>query len=49
MGTIFMISEKSKTHNSQRLILNLSDKTDLKKRDKYLAVSNLSIYCTWKT
>ena len=30
------------------MILNLSDKIDLKKIDKYSVLSNLSIYYTWK-
>ena len=47
MDTIFMNSEHSKTSNSRRLFLNLSDKKHLKK-DKYVALSNISIYYTWK-
>ena len=30
-----------------RLILNLSDKTNFKRKDNYVALSNLSIYYTW--
>ena len=37
-----------KTSNSQRLSLNLSEKINLKRSDKYVALSNLSIYYTWK-
>ena len=32
----------------ERLLLNLSDKINLKRSDKYAALSNLSIYYTWK-
>ena len=44
MDTIFINSENSKTSDSHRLLLNLSDKIS----DKYVALSNLSIYYTWK-
>ena len=43
-----MNSEDSKTSNTHRLLLDLSDKIDLKRSDKYVALSNLSIYYTWK-
>ena len=43
-----MNSENSKTSAPQRLLLNLSDKINLKRSDKYLALSNFSIYDTWK-
>ena len=48
MDTIFMNSENSKTSQSNRLLLNLSDKINLKRIDKYVALSNLNIYYTWK-
>ena len=32
----------------QELLLNLSQKTNLKRNDKYVALSNLNIYFTWK-
>ena len=32
------------TYGLHRLILNLSDKMNLKRNDKYVALSNLSIY-----
>ena len=48
MDTIFMNSENSKTFDSHRLLLNLTDKAKLKRSDNYVALSNLSIYCTWK-
>ena len=48
MDPIFMNSENSRTYDSHRLILNLTDKINLKGSDKYIASSNLSIYYTWK-
>ena len=48
MDTIFMNSENSKKSAPHRLLLNLSDKINLKKSDKCVALSNLSIYYTWK-
>ena len=43
-----MNSEDSKTSDPQRLLLNLSGKINLKRSDKYVALSNLSIYYTWE-
>ena len=43
-----MSSKNSKTSDPHRLLLNLTDKIDLRKRDNYIALSNLSIYYTWK-
>ena len=43
-----MSYKNSKTPNPHRLLLNLSDKINLKRSDKYVALSNLSIYYTWK-
>ena len=43
-----MNSKNSKTSDPPRLLLNLADKINLKKRDKYVALSNVSIYNTWK-
>ena len=48
MDTIFMNSEKSKTSDPHRILLNLSDKINFKKSEKYVALSNLSIYYTRK-
>ena len=45
MDTIFMHS-KNRTSDPNRLLLNLSEKVDLKINDKYITVSNLSIYYT---
>ena len=44
----FMNSENRKASVPYRLLLNLTDKKDLKRSDKYVALSNLSIYFTWK-
>ena len=44
MVNIFMNSGNSKTSDLHRLLLNLSNKTNLKRNDKYVALSNLSIY-----
>ena len=48
MDTIFMNSKNSKTSKPYVLVLNLTDKLDLRRSDKYVALSNLSMYCTWK-
>ena len=48
MNTIFLNSENSKTSDPHRLLINLSHKINLKKSDKYVALSNLSIYYIWK-
>ena len=48
MGTVFMNSENSKTSEPHVLILKLTDKLDLRRDEKIIALSNLSIYYTWK-
>ena len=48
MDTIFMNSEDGKTSNPYRQLLNLRDNIYLRKKDKYVALSNPSIYYTWK-
>ena len=48
MDTIFMNSENSKTSEPYVLILKLTDKLDLRRGEKSIALSNLSIYYTWK-
>ena len=48
MDTIFMNSENSKTSKPHVLILKLTDKLDLRRGEKIIALSNLSIYYTWK-
>ena len=41
-----MNPENSKTSDPHRLLLNLTDKTYLRREDKYIVLSNLSIYYT---
>ena len=48
MDTIFMNSKNSKTCDPHRLLLNLVNEINLRGKDKYIALSNLSIYGTWK-
>ena len=48
MNTIFMNSENSKTSEYHVLVLKLTDKLDLRRGQKTVALSNLSIYYTWK-
>ena len=43
-----MNSKNSKTSNLYRLLINLINKTNLRRKDKYIVLSNLSIYYTWK-
>ena len=48
MDTIFMNSENSKTSKPHVLTLKLTNKLDLRLGEKVIALSNLSIYYTWK-
>ena len=48
MDTILMNSENSKTSDPHRKLLSLLDKINLNRNDKYVVLSNLSIYYTWK-
>ena len=48
MDTIFMNSENSRTSEYHVLVLKLADKLDLRQSQKSVALSNLSIYYTWK-
>ena len=48
MDTNFMNSENSRTSEYHVLVLNLTDKLDLRRGQKTVALSNLSIYYTWK-
>ena len=48
MDTIFMNSENSKTSEYHVLVSKLTDKLDLRRGQKTVALSNLSIYYTWK-
>ena len=48
MDTIFMNSENSEASEHHVLVLKLTDKLDLRRGQKTVALSNLSIYYTWK-
>ena len=48
MNTIFMNSENSKTSEYHVLLLKLTNKLDLRRGQKSVALSNLSIYYIWK-
>ena len=48
MDTIFTNSKNSKTCEPHRLLLNLADKINLKKRSQYFALSNLILCYTCK-
>ena len=48
MDTIFMNCENSKTFKPHVLIINLTDKLDIRRDEKSIVLSNLSIYYTWK-
>ena len=43
-----MNSKNNKTYHLLRLLLNLTDKIDVRRKDRYIALSNLSIYFIWK-
>ena len=42
-----MNSKNSKTSDPHILLLNLTNIIDLRRKDKYIVLSNLSIYYTW--
>ena len=48
MDTIFMNSENQKTSEPHVLILKLTDKLDLRKSEKSIALINISINYIWK-
>ena len=48
MDTIFKNSGNSKTSKPHVLVLKLTNKLDLRMGKKVIALSNLSIYYTWK-
>ena len=48
MDTIFMNSANSKASKPHILKLKLTNKLDLRLREKVITLSNLSIYNTWK-
>ena len=43
MDAIFMNSQNIKTFHPHRVLLNLANKVNLKRSDKYVAILNLSI------
>ena len=43
-----MYSKNLKTSDHHRLLLNILDKINLKRDDKYVALSKFSTYCAWK-
>ena len=48
MDAIFMNSKNGKISDPHRILLSLTDKIDLRRRNNYVALSNLNIYYTWK-
>ena len=48
MDNVFMNSKYSRASDPHRLLLNLTDKINLRRSDKYVALSNRSIYYTLK-
>ena len=48
MNTMFTNSNKSETFDTHRLLLNLADIIDFRRKVQYIALSNLSIYYGWK-
>ena len=48
MDTIIMNSESSRTSEYNVLLLKFTDKLDLRRGKKSVALSNLSIYNPWK-
>ena len=48
MDTLFMNSENKEYPEPHVLILKLTDKLDLRRGEKNVALSKLSIYYTWK-
>ena len=48
MSAISVYCKNSETSHHHRILLNLTDKIDLKRKTKYIGLSNLSIYYTWE-
>ena len=48
MDSIFINSEISKTSDPHRLLFNLTNRINLKRSDKYVVLSKLSIYYSWE-
>ena len=46
MDTIFMNSENSRTSEYHVLVLKIADKLDLRRGQKRVALSNLTVYYT---
>ena len=46
METIFMSTEKSKTNEPRKVVLNLSQRLDLRSSSKHVPLQNLSTYYT---
>lgn len=47
MDTTSIDSKSIKTSDPHKLVLNPADKTYLNRIDKYVALSNFIIFCTW--
>ena len=48
MDTIFMNSKNSKTSDTHKLLLDLTNKIHLKRKYEDITLSNLSIYHSWE-
>ena len=48
MQNRYSIYENSTISDHHRLLVNVSDKINLKRSNEYVASSNLNIYYTWK-
>ena len=48
MDTILTSSENSKTSDPHRLLLNISNKIIIKRSNEHVALSNPTMYYTWK-
>ena len=48
MYTIFVNSSNSKTSDPHRPLVNFTDEIDFRRINKYIALSNPTIYYTWK-
>ena len=48
IDAIFINHKNSEIYDSHILLLNLTDKINLKGSGKYVALSNLSVYYPWK-
>ena len=48
MDTILLNSKSNEECDPHTLLINLTDKINLKRVDKYVALSNLSVYNKWR-